>query len=156
MSQFSLYIKAPDYLRDWLRHDFWNAETGRVEFPRNSQERIVLELFLKKAPADVQPPTAEEGMLRVEVPSTHGKNPATFNYLSPAGETAFLSTIKRRFKKLVWDELHVIRPDEVQITDIVYAFLDKHGIEPTETNWETVRQMYARLRKIYVRPSQVK
>lgn len=36
MSQFSLYIKAPEYLDQWLRHEFWDADTNRVIFPRGS------------------------------------------------------------------------------------------------------------------------
>lgn len=149
MSQFNIYIKTPDYLSDWLRAEMWNKEEQRIVFPRNSAESTVLCLFIGKRPDGAPVDIAADGAIPVKVPTLPGKNPAVFNYLSEAGKLALINTVKRRFKKMMWDELHVIRPDEVQITDIIYAFMDKHGISNNEKNWETIRQMYSRMRKTY-------
>lgn len=149
MSQFNIYIKAPDYLADWLRSEMWDDQEQRIVFPRNSAEWTLLSLFISKRPDRSPVDVAADGLLPVKVPTLPGKNPAVHNYLSDAGKLALVNTIKRRFKKMMWDELHVIKPDEVQITDIVYAFMEKHGISNNEKNWETIRQMYFRMRKVY-------
>ena len=51
------------------------------------------------------------------------------------------------FRNMMWQELSPLFMHDVQITDIIYAFMDRHGIERTEKNWETIRQMYLRMRK---------
>ena len=146
MSQFSVYINPPEYLRQWLRHDFWDPESERVVFPRGSAPRAVLSSMLRKAPRDYRP-ADHTGLLAVEVPTFKGLNPATFNFLSPTGQTALISTCKKLFQATLSNELHELFSHDVQITDIIYEFMDRHGIERTEKNWETIRQMYSRIRK---------
>ena len=149
MSQFNIYLNVPDYLKDWLRNEMWDEEEQRIVFPRNSAEWIVLCLFIAKRPADVPVDVADDDLLPVKVPTQSGKNPYVYNYMPEYAKKALVNTIKRRFKYMMWEELHVIKPDEVQITDIVYAFMEKHGIADNGKNWETIRQMYFRMRKIY-------
>lgn len=146
MSQFSVYIQAPDYLAQWLRHDFWDPETGRVVFPRGSAPRAVLYSLLRKAPRDYRPGDTA-GLLPVEVPTFKGLNPSSFNYLPSSGQAALVSTCKKLFRSTLFEELHGLFGHDVQITDIIYDFMDRHGIERTERNWEAIRQMYARMRK---------
>lgn len=146
MSQFSVYINPPEYLGQWLRHDFWDSESGRVVFPRGSAPRAVLYSLLRKAPRDFCPGDTS-GLIPVEVPTFKGINPATFNYLSPIGQTALISACKKLFQATLSNELHELFSYDVQITDIIYEFMDRHGIESSERNWETIRQMYSRMRK---------
>ena len=146
MSQFSVYINPPEYLGQWLRHDFWEPDSERVVFPRGSAPRAVLASLLRKAPSEYRPGNTD-GLIPVEVPSFKGLNPATFNYLSPTGQTALISACKKLFQATLYNELHELFSHDVQITDIIYEFMDRHGIERTERNWETIRQMYARMRK---------
>lgn len=146
MSQFSVYINPPEYLDQWLRNEYWDAETERVVFPRGSAPRAVLGAMLRKAPGNYRPPVAP-GNLPIEVPTFKGVNPATFNYLSPSGHSAIIAACKTLFKSMLFSELHVLFDHDVQITDIIYDFMDRHGIDRTERNWETIRQMYSRMRK---------
>lgn len=146
MSQFSVYITPPDYLSQWLRHEYWDSESARVVFPRGSAPRSVLQALLRKAPSGFrQSDTA--GLLPVEVPTFKGLNPASFNYLSPTGQKALISACKTLFQSMLANELHELFAHDIQITDIIYDFMDRHGIERTERNWETIRQMYSRMRK---------
>lgn len=147
MSQFTVYINPPEYLGQWLRHEFWDAESERVVFPRGSAPRAVLSSLLRKAPLNVVPVRYAGDVIPVEVPSFKGINPATFNYLSPTGQTALISACKRLFQSTLYNELHELFSHDVQITDIIYEFMDRHGIDRSERNWETIRQMYARMRK---------
>lgn len=146
MSQFSVYINPPEYLGQWLRHDFWDDESERVVFPRGSAPRAVLSSLLRKAPRDFRPGDTS-GQIPVEVPTFKGINPATFNDLSPTGQTALISACKKLFQSTLSNELHELFSHDVQITDIIYEFMDRHGIDRTERNWETIRQMYSRMRK---------
>ena len=146
MSQFSVYINPPEYLAQWLRHDFWDAESERVSFPRGSAPRAVLASLLRKAPSPLIR-NIGENCLPIEVPTFKGINPATFNYLSPTGQTALISSCKKLFQATLYNELHELFAHDVQITDIIYEFMDRHGISPSERNWETIRQMYLRMRK---------
>jgi len=146
MSQFSIYIKAPNYIDGWLRHDFWDDAEGRVVFPRGSAPRAVLQSLLRKPPRGYVE-TAVPGLLPVEVPSFKGVNPASFNYLSDTGRAALISACKKLFRAQLFEELHPLFDHDVQITDVIYDYMDRHGIERTETNWETIRQMYFRMRK---------
>lgn len=151
MSQYSIRLKLPKYLGDWLRHEFWDYGTERVIFPKGSAEHTVLGLFVGKCPVHGPVAVADDNSdgVPIAIPTFPGKNPDTYNYLTPVGENALKSTIKRRFRYMLWSELHVVFNANVQITDIIYAFMEKHGISDDEKNWETIRQMYARMRKAY-------
>jgi hypothetical protein len=111
----------------------------------------VLALFIKRRPAGYTPVTNAESsdLIPIQVPQQSGKNPDTFNYLPEAGVDALKSTIRKRFKMVLWNELSVLFNEDVQISDIIYAFMENHGISDDPKNWETIRQMYLRLRKTY-------
>ena len=146
MSQYSLYIKPPEYLAQWLRHEFWDEESRRVVFPRGSAPRAVLQSLLRKPPLRYHE-SPDATLLPVEVPSFKGVNAATFNYLSDSGKAALISACKKLFQATLFNELHELFDHDVQITDIIYDFMDRHGIDRTEKNWETIREMYSRMRK---------
>lgn len=146
MSQFTIYIQAPAYLAQWLRHHYWDEETKRVVFQRGSAPQAVLYSLLRQPPRGYQE-KPDPALLPVEVPFFKGINPATRNYLSESGRTALVSACKRLFRSQMYMELCELFDHDVQITDIIYDFMDKHGIERTETNWESIRQMYLRMRK---------
>ena len=146
MSQFSVYINPPEYLFQWLKNSYCDEETHRVVFPRGSAPRAVLYASLRANPKNYRQGDTS-GLLPVEVPTFKGLNPATFNYLPPTGKKALISTCKKLFKATMYRELHDLFSHDVQITDIIYDFMDRHNIERSEKNWETIRQMYARMRK---------
>lgn len=146
MSHFSVYINPPKYLGQWLRHDFWDSESARVVFPRGSAPRAILRSLIRKPPRGYRP-CAIDGWLPIEVPTFKGINPATFNYLSPNSQTALISACKDLFQATMVSELHELFNHDVSIINVVYEFMDRHGIEPDEKNHEAIRQMYYRLRK---------
>ena len=155
MSHYCIYLKVPAYLEQWLRHDYWNPGTGRVEFERGSNTHSILSRFLRRRPVHYHD-TDHTGLLPVEVPTFKGMNPDQHNFLIREGEKVLVSAIKRNFKSLLDKELAVFYTQDVVITDIIYAFMADHGIEPTEKNWETIRQMFKRLRDKSLKSSNVK
>lgn len=147
MSQLSIYIKLPPYLDQWLRSEYWNPDNRRVEFPRGSAPRAILQSCLTRHPHGVLTHIPSESDIPIEVPTFKGINPHVFCHLPDSGRKALVSCLKKYFAVVVWQELHPLLSHDIRITDVVYAFLDRHGIEPTPQNWETVRQMYYRMRK---------
>ncbi len=145
MSNYNIYLKVPTYLDQWLRHDYWNPASGRVEFERGSNCHSILSRFLRREPQDYVRPDVSE-LLPVEVPTFKGMAPESHNFLIHEGHKALVSAIKRNFKALLDKELSVFYTSDVVITDIIYAFMANHGIEATEQNWEAIRQMFKRLR----------
>lgn len=155
MSQYCIYLRLPDYLDQWLRHDYWNPDNRRVEFERGSNVHAILSRFLRREPAGfVRGDTS--GLLPIEVPTFKGMNPDQHNYLIKEGEKAIVSALRRNFRMVLDKELSVFYSQDVSITDIVYAFMAAHGIENTERNWETIRQMYYRYRDKSTKPTAVK
>lgn len=154
MSQYCIYIQVPSYLEQWLRHDYWNSQAGRVEFERGSNAHAILSCYLRKEPRGYERGDVA-GLLPVEVPTFKGMNPDQHNYLIAEGERALVSALKRNFKALLDKELSIFYSRDVVITDIIYAFMAVHGIEATERNWETIRQMYKRLRDKSIKPIRV-
>lgn len=146
MSQFSVFIKVPDYLHQWLSHDYWDESTGRVVFPQGSAPRAVLKSLLRPQPRGWKQGDTT-GLLRVEVPSFKGINPATYNYLSADGQSALISACKTLFKSQLFLELSPLFDQDVQITNVIYDYMDRHGIDHDPKSWETIRQMYFRMRK---------
>lgn len=154
MSQYCIFLKVPAYLDQWLRHDFWNPQSGRVEFPRGSNAHAIMSRYLRRLPSGYER-VYIPGLLPVEVPTFKGMNPDQHNYLIKEGQKALVSALKRNFKSVLDKELSVFYSQDVSITDIIYAFMAVHGIEPTEKNWETIRQMYKRLRDKSITPNNV-
>lgn len=155
MSNYCLYFKVPSYLDHWLRHDYWNPLTCRVEFERGSNIHSILSTFLRKRPADFEQGDVS-GLLPVEVPTFKGMNPDQHNYLGQDGRKAVVSAIKRNFKTCIDKELSVFYAQDISITDIIYAFMESHGIDKTERNWEAIRQMYYRQREKSLKSNGVK
>lgn len=142
MSKFSIYIVLPDYLHQWLKFKFWDESSKHVVFPRGSAPRAIIKSLIRKTPpgyVEIRRP----GSLAVQVPSIKGLNPASFNYLSESGRKALVSACKSMFRAMMFTELHENFCHDIQIADLVYDFMDSHGIERTGKNWETIRQMYA-------------
>lgn len=155
MSNYCIYLKVPTYLDQWLRHDYWNPVTDRVEFERGSNLHSILSTFLRKEPTGYERGDVSD-LLPVEVPTFKGMNPDQHNYLSHEGKKALISAIKRNFKTLIDRELSVFYFADVTIIDIIYAFMEKHGIDKTEKNHEAIRQMYKRQRDKNLKPNGVK
>ncbi len=155
MSQYCIYIDVPDYLDQWLRHDYWNPTTQRVEFERGSNIHSILSTFLRKEPRGFEQGDVS-GLLPIEVPTFKGMNPDQHNFLGHAGKKALISAIKRNFKTLIDRELSVFNNQDVTIIDIIYAFMEMHGIDNNAKNHEAIRQMFKRQRDKNIKTNGVK
>ena len=149
MSDICLYIPLEDYLADW----FVNEQGGNrpVRLMRGSIESGLLETFLQTPPEDYVPEVEEEGKLAIIIPSFRHKPPERFFYLPPMAVDAVVTCIRRRFDVCMWQTLHRFSSVFQRQDKLIYAFMEKHGIDPTEKNWNAIAKRYQRKREIYRR-----
>ena len=145
MADTLIYLELEDYLRDWLINENGNP----VVVKKNSAESDILETFLTTPPAEPIKDLPAENKVAIRLPSFKYKDTRTHNYLPVRARLALAHAIKVRFRVQMWEELYTFNNVEGCITDIIYAWMEKHGIDLTEKNWETIRQMYFRKRKVY-------
>ncbi len=153
MNPILIYLKLEPYVAQW----FVNEMGGEpVHLPKRSAESDILEYFLKPTPEGVTPVMKQEGDISIVLPTFKHKDPTYFNYLQPRAMAALGRCIVTRFRVQLWQDLHQLHHTESCLTELIYAWMEHHGIECTEQNWEAIRQLYFRKRKIYLRKKNAK
>lgn len=149
MSQYILHFQVPEYLAQWLRHE---QNSNPVKLTRGSVEADVLEYYLCRQPTTLPLESVREecrGNLEVFIPSYASKDVRIWNYLPPKSAKVFIDCIHARFVIQLWQEIHKLENVGSSITDLIFAFMERHGIEDDGKSWETLRQIYYRRRNAY-------
>lgn len=148
--RYTVFLTLEPYLAQWLAHE--SGGSNPIPVKRGSAEADLLELFLKKQPKDpdFRPQLRPlPGQVEILLPAFKTKDTRIFNYLPPRGEICLHACIRNRFKVMLWKELHtvgnVIRRTDVAIAD----WMEAHGIEVDDTNWNTIAKILQRNRAIY-------
>lgn len=149
MSQICLYIPLEDYLAQWFIHE--NGGETPVHLLRGSVESKILEVYLTHRPAGVFPEMPGEGKLAVAIPSFRNRPPEVFNFLPKYAMAYLLNIIRNRFDIQLWNELHHFGKITKRQDELIYAWMEKHGIEITETNWNAIAKRYQRQRNVYLK-----
>lgn len=147
MSDLTIAIKLTPYLREWFIHE--NGGHYPVKLIKNSTESTIVEYFLKERPADAK--SIEDANCLIYIPTYKNLDVRKFNYLAPKAVNALESAIANRFKIQMWKELHKLENCYVDIGNAICAYMEDHGISGVrgDTNWESIRQMYYRMRQAY-------
>lgn len=148
MKDICIYLDLEDYLAQW----FVNEQGGGVpvRLSRGSVESKILEVYLVKCPDGVSPQTAGLGLLPVAIPSFRYRPPEVYNYLPQRAMNALLKCIRNRFDVQLWNDIHNFGLITKRQDEIIYAWMEKHGIDMTETNWNAIAKRYQRQRNIYL------
>lgn len=146
-----VYLSISEYLRQWFVHEQGGQTPVRLN--RGSIESALLRQFLRKAPDDYIPERAADGDLAIVIPSFPEKDPRTYYYLPPKAHDALVSCIRTRFDLEMWKELYRFCNFFKRQDELIYAFMEKHGIEPTEQNFNAIAKRYQRKREAYKRRS---
>ena len=164
MERFTIYLEMPPYLAQWyaddcLRYEYKNEDykpQGVYKFPevvvpiRGSQESKILEYFLQKQPCAVPELGVPEGAtLALGIPCYKYKNPLYFNYLGKNAKKMLVQTIRDRFAIELWQELHTFENVLSRQDNAIFSFMEAHGIECTETNWNALAKIYQRSKDAY-------
>jgi len=143
MSDFYVYLTAPEYMVQWLTHTFGDP----VVLIKDSPESRLMNELLVKLPANAQPDTGKDSNIRIEIPYYKGKNPEYYNHLYPSGKDALIESFCTLFDKNLWNEVSALNNGHVRRKNLIYAFMEKHGIDIQ--HWDTVAQRFHRLNQKY-------
>ena len=149
MSAFLLYLPLEDYLAQW----FINDQGGQcpVKLTKGSVESKILEVYLVKRPDDVVPDTDPEGKVAVCIPEFRNRPAEYYNHLPKFAMACLQNIIRQRFDISLWKELNsfgnIIRNRQ---DELIYAWMEKHGIELNEKNWNAIAKRFQRQRSVYL------
>lgn len=149
MSQICLYIPLEDYLASWFIHEQGGVEP--VQLTRGSVESKILETYLAHRPDGVLPEVKGEGRVAIAIPTFRFRPPEVFNFLPKRAMAALLNCIRNRFDICLWQELHSFGKITKRQDELIYAWMEKHGIPLTETNWNAIAKRYQRQRDVYLK-----
>ena len=122
-----------------------------MHLTRGSVESKILEVYLTHRPEDQLPEIGGEGKLAIAIPSFRNRPPEVFNYLPQRALSSLLTIIRNRFDIQLWTDLHHFGKISKRQDELIYAWMEKHGIEMTETNWNAIAKRYQRQRTIYIK-----
>lgn len=148
MSDICIYIPLEDYIAQWFVHE--QGGTVPVRLTRGSVESKLLEVYLTHRPDDLLPDVQGEGKLAIAIPSFRNRPPESLNYLPQHALKSLLNIIRDRFDVQLWKDLHSFGKITNRQDELIYAWMEKHGIDLNETNWNTIAKRYQRQRKIYL------
>ena len=146
MSDIRVYVKLDSYLAEWLVHEHGGTP---VVFPKNSYENDVLEMSLTLRPKEMEGDGPGEGKIPIVVPYFKKKDVRSYNYLPRNGQLAIQKSIRQRFVIQLWRDLHKFGNIGKQRKELIYAWMEAHGITPSDTNWNTLAKIYQRRQDVY-------
>lgn len=138
-----LYLTLDEYLAQWLIH---TSESVPVRFPKGSVENRLLSVFLTKPPRDSAPDMPGPGKVPIELPVIKGLNPLSNYHLPNHARHQLVEMIRNRFDVQLFDDLHQFDNYGQRLDNLIYAWMENHGIDNTERNWNAIAKTYQRLR----------
>ena len=148
--RYSVFITLEPYLAQWLIHE----SEGKNPIPvrRGSAESDVLQMHLKKQPTapDYKPQLkALPGQVEILLPAFKHKDTRIYNYLPPVGEACLHQCIRNRFKVALWKDLHTVGNVVMRTKESIEHWMEGHGIEVDDKNWNTIAKILQRNRAVY-------
>lgn len=143
-----LYLKLPKYLREWCLFEYGDA-AGVVKFPRGGAENDVLEMMLDRLPEGTAPPEQQHDEVPIEIPQFKSKPAPDWCLMTEPGKKVLRHVIMVRLRVRLWHDLYRIDKLQLPITDTIYDWMERNGIEDDARSWEALRQMYMRQRTSY-------
>ena len=144
MSDVTLSFQCEDYLRQWCIND--NGGTSPVRLRKNSPESNCLQFCLRPKTRADTPPEILGTPLIIYIPSFRFRNPEVYNNITDVGRKAFISILKKRFDDQLWNDLHSLCNFGIKKEDLIYTWMDAHGIEPSERNYCAIAKRLQRIR----------
>ena len=141
-----IHLALDPYLAQWLTYKYDGLV---VEFPRNSAENDILEIYLSKPPIFASNNHPGENRVPILVPCFKHKNIRYNTYLSAASRRVLALCIRKRFSIELWNDLFKFGNIGKRKQDIIWAWMETHGIEMNDTNWNTIAKIYMRKRNVY-------
>ena len=146
MSDIVIYVKLDPYLAQWLRHEHGG---NPVKFPKNSTEYDIIELGLIPKPYLAATVGPGDNRVAIALPFFKNKDVRYHNFLPRKAQNALAQCIRTRFVVALWKDLYKFGYIGKRKQDLIWAWMEAHGIEATDTNWNTIAKIYLRKRNVY-------
>ena len=150
MSEHNIYLQVPDYLAEWITHKYGNP----VQMVKDSPEMRVLNEMLVKRPQSIELEQSPGYNLVIPIPHFKGKDPQYYNYMYDSGKSALIESFSSLFKKSLYCEISALQNVEIKRATVIYAFMEKNGI--SANHWDTVAQIYHRIKQKYFKEKDIK
>lgn len=144
----TIKLNLKPHLRQWLIHEFGDEE-GIVRLPNGCAEHDLIELLIQRWPEDEPHGKVFRWNTEIHIPEIKGRDPQYFCYMTDHAKKMLADLIYVRFRAALWNDIYRIDRLHLSITDGIYDWMERHGIETNEKNWEALRQMFFRQRKRY-------
>ena len=141
--RYTVFLTLEPYLAQWLAHQ--SGGSNPIPIKRGSSEADLLELFLKKEPKDpdyIPQIKPLPGQVEILLPAFKHKDTRTYHYLPPRGEICLHACIRNRFKVQLWKDIQTLQ-------NVIEEWMEAHGIEVDDTNWNTIAKIEQRTRAVY-------
>ena len=148
--RYSVFITLEPYLAQWLIHE--SEGKNPIPVKRGSAESDVLQMHLKKQPTapDYKPQLKPlPGQVEILLPAFKHKDTRIYNYLPPVGEACLHQCIRNRFKVALWKDLHTVGNVVMRTKESIEHWMEAHGIEVDDKNWNTIAKILQRNRAVY-------
>ena len=148
--QYTVFIHLEQYLAQWLIHQSGGQQP--VKFRKGSVENALLIVLLGKPPKNqnwTPQLKAEPGQVEIVLPYNDLKNIRYNYYLSRKGEFLLHEIIRNRFKVQLWKDLHTVGNVIKRNDEIISKWMEEHGIENCDKNWNTIAKILQRTKKTY-------
>ena len=86
----------------------------------------------------------------LSIPTFRHRPAETYNHLPKFALAALLNSIRNRFDIALWNDLHHFGKIGRRQDELIFAWMEKHGIELTEANWNAIAKRYQRQRDLYL------
>lgn len=143
-----LYLPLDPYLRQWFINEH-GGETP-VKLQRGSVESKILEVYLMKRPDSIPPDLDGDGKVPIVIPEFRNRPPEIYNHLPKFALSSLQNIIRNRFDISLWKDLHDFGKITKRQDNLIYAWMESHGIEINETNWNVIAKRYQRQRNVYL------
>lgn len=147
-SKYCIYLELEPYLAQWLIHEAGGQLP--VKFRKLSVENRMLSTFLIAMPHNAAPDLPTETSVPIAIPAYRGGDPTVYNYLPVSAKHSLKERIRDRFIIALWTDLHSFGNIGKRRDYLIYAWMQKHGIEEDETNFNTIAKIYQRQHRAYL------
>jgi hypothetical protein len=153
--KISVFVFLEPYLMQWLIHQA--GSTPPIEIPPRSPEADILKFYLRQPPKNYFPQLhPKDGQIQFLIPFFRHPDTRRCFYLPKKGEIALRECIKNRFRVQLWRDMNTIGV-QIKRKDIAISdWMEAHGIDVTERNWNTIAKILQRKRAIYIKPKKHK
>lgn len=131
--QVVFYINPPEYLAQW----FIDATGGvsPVKLPKGSPYSAFLRIYIRHKKERESFGIPPQGALPIIVPAFPGKDPLYHNFLPERAKKVFCEMIRDAFDQQIFRDMSFIATLGKNKSDLIFLWMEEHGIEPSEKNF---------------------